>query len=188
MGFIARVISFARTIRDDANLTLVESDLGGDVVSTATNYSAPGDDSPPMPDDYAAIMSTTATGNSVVVGYVDLVNAGEAAAGEKRFYSRNADGEVMGEVWLYLDGAITIANENGNVRLDADGAITLENDGIIELKPNGEINLNGATISTDGTITAPVIEAQTSLTAAGLELVGHTHLAGDPPGTTGPNI
>lgn len=206
MGFLARLLSFDHIERDGVQSTDAKVDMGGAVVGTMQHLSAPGDDSAPLVGDYVASVSVSHTGGGVAVGYCDPAFAPMAEPGDKRIYSRDADsGEMAAQLWLHADKAIAANNENGSALIDPDGNISFSNEygaislssdgkisigndsGSIELNADGSVNINGATIDAAGAITAPTMTAETSLKAAGLELAGHIHAAGEPPGTTGPN-
>jgi hypothetical protein len=83
------------------------------------------------------------------VGYLDPKNEQKAAAGEKRIYSRDGGGNTVVELWLKADGSALLSNGTG----------------AIELKPDGEIDLNGATITPEGDI----------ISKSGISLDNHTH-------------
>ena len=100
---------------------------------------------------------------------------------------QSPDGEVSNEVY----------DENDTLkvttRISSDGSATTFNEnGSFELAAGGDFLVNGVTIDTSGNITSPAkvssVEVQaTSVKADGKELAGHDHLAGTPPGNTGPN-
>lgn len=92
---------------------------------------------------------------------------------------RNKDGTHY--VWLKNTGDILSDNSACTFLLKADGSIKGSNAaGSFELLANGDFVVSGK-------IVAQSVEAP-SILANGLELVGHAHLAGTPPGNTGPNI
>lgn len=104
----------------------VELELATDDPATADHYSAPGDDSAPLPGDFAATMPIEGEAETVAsIGYSDDVSR-VAGAGEKRIYSRDAGGGVVAEVYLQSDGTVAITQPTGaSVTLAADGSITL---------------------------------------------------------------
>lgn len=108
MGLIGKILEFTRTIRNGANLSEVKTGVGGGRIVTAQNFSPCGDDSSPLGFDYPILVRMPGTGRFAVVGYVDTLNAGEAGAGEKRFYSRDSSGAPIGYVWLRSDGTVGI--------------------------------------------------------------------------------
>lgn len=61
------------------------------------------------------------------MGYLDAANAGQAAAGEKRIYSRNGDGAVVADVWLKANGDVIVTSSEGGVVVvvGADGIVRL---------------------------------------------------------------
>ena len=125
MGLIAIVQSFVRVVRNEAKISDVQVDPGGGANLTAEHFSAPGDDSHPIPGDYVTISKVGGTGRMVVTGYLDPLNDPVATVGEKRIYSRDGAGDIVAEVWLKVDGEITILNANGQVTLKPDGAVLL---------------------------------------------------------------
>ena len=72
----------------------------------------------------------------------------------------------------------------------ANDGIKLRNeagDKYLWLKGDGDIEISAGTVAITGELTADTIAAQTSLTAAGAEVVGHTHGGVETgPGNTGP--
>ena len=173
MGNLAKLISFVRVLRDGDKLSDVELDLGGGNLITSEHASAPGDDSFPLLTDHAAVLSTPRTGGGVTVGYFDLINDPVAEAGDKRIYARDMNtGLVVNQVWLKSDGSILVSNDNGS----------------FELEVGGNVMINGVEIDTGGNITTSGSVAAPSMVVDGKELKDHIHLAGTPPGNTGPNV
>lgn len=113
----------------------VKSDRGSGDNVTAHHFSAPGDDSHPLPDDYAALTPSTGTGRQLSVAYRDGKNAAVAGPGEKRIYSRDAEGNVKASAYLKSDGTIELKN--------------VGNASIIGM-PDGSVVINGVTIPVDG--------------------------------------
>lgn len=198
MGRIAKLLSFVRSAVKGTKVSNVKVDPGGGANITAQHFSAPGDDSHPLPDDYVATMPVQRTGSEVAVGYLDPKSEQKAQPGDKRIYARDpADGSVVVEIWLKNDGTAVTSNANGSVTLSPDGSIKGTNsNGSFELQAGGNFVVNGVTIDTSGnitspaTITAPTVVGSTSLTAAGKEMAGHNHAitgGSSAPGPTGPN-
>lgn len=176
MGRLATVLAIVRTIRNGGNVTDVTANIGGNFNVTELHTSAPGDDSQPLPGDYAALMEVAGSGQGLVVGYMDPLNVGAAGPGEKRIYARDAAGAAVNAVWLRSDGSLGMFNAGGSVVLAASGVVTI----------NGVTIDTSGNITTPGTVDAAAVEAA-SIEAAGLELAGHTHAVTTAPGTTGPN-
>lgn len=177
MGRIVGVRSFQRRTLRGANLSQVKVDLGGGRLQTADHFAAAGDDSQPLAGDLAIVVSKVGAGRLSVVGYADTASTPRAAPGDKRLYSRDSDGANVAEVWIKSDGSVIISNDSG--------AVTLA--------PSGEVDINGVTIDPAGKITCAELESTGKVAgllveAAGKDLTIHTHLAGTPPGATGPNI
>ena len=174
MGRLATVLAIVRTIRNGGNVTDITANIGGNFNVTELHTSSPGDDSQPLPGDYVALLEVVGSGQGLAVGYMDPLNVGSAGPGEKRIYSRDSDGNVKAFVHLQDDGGILIINASG----------------IISLAAGGDATINGVTIDTAGNITVPGggSISSPSVVASGKELAGHIHLAGTPPGNTGPNV
>lgn len=205
-GLIARVLSFVRVTRNDANITDVKADPGGGPVRTAEHFAPPGDDSHPLPTDFVYLGGAPQLGRSAALGYVDPLNVPVALAGEKRLYARDDAGAVVAVVWLRNTGEVEISNVNGGVTLGADGSILGQNgsgsfelqadgsvigqngSGSFQLQAGGDFVVNGVTIAADGSVTIP-----SSLTLSGREISDHTHAQGPDSGNdtqqpTGPNL
>ncbi len=187
MGLVARVLSFVRTVRNGAQVSDVKSDPGGGPNITAEHFAPPGDDAHPLDTDYSYAGPTPQRGRFASLGYVDPINAAQAAAGEKRIYSRDpADGMAVAAVWLKATGEIISGNAAADVTISPDGSILGRNDnGSFELQAGGDFVVNGVTIAANGDVTVP-----NSLVLAGKEIAGHDHniLGGSSaPGPTGAN-
>jgi len=152
VGMIARLLSFIT-----GGVTASRVDAGGGDITEIPHFSAPGDDSHPLPDDYVAVIRTRGTGRSAAIGYVDGANAQQAAAGEKRIYARDSGGTVVVEVWLKNDGTATIKNDGGEFTLNPDGTGDFT---------GGDFTINGATITAAGDVKS----------ALGISLNTHTHV------------
>ena len=186
MGGIGKLLSFVRAVRNGAQVSDVKLDPGGGPVITAEHFSAPGDDSHPLPGDYVRVGRVPQSGRAAVTGYVDPATEPKAQPGEKRLYARSADGNEVVEHWLKSDGTGTISNSNGSTTLRPDGSILGQNgSGSFELQASGDFVVNGVIIAADGSVTIPA-----SLTLNSKEIAGHTHpITGgsSAPGPTGPN-
>lgn len=206
--------SLARVTRGTASVSDLKTDPGGGANVTAQHFAPAGDDSNPLPDDYALIIPGQRAGQMSAAGYVDPKNAGITAPGEKRIYARDSSGGVTVEHHLKSSGEATTFNQKANITIAPDGKITVEGpvakvvisaagsikgsngNGQFELEVAGDFVVNGVIIDTAGNITLPATKTLTSdnavhgtsLTAGGKELIGHLHLAGIPPGNTGPNV
>jgi len=156
---IGRLLSFVRSTKNNAKISEVKLNPGGGNNITAEHFSDIGDDSRPLKNDYLVYVYLKRSGGMAVVGYLDTKNEQKANAGDKRIYSRNSDGDQVSEAWLKNDGSISLNNDNGSILLQA----------------NGEININGVRITTDGQI----------ITAAGINVDTHIHpQANDSAGNT----
>lgn len=125
MGWIAKVISFAREVRrQSANVNVVRGDPGAGANATMEHFSASGDDSPPLAGDYVAGLPLQRSGGLAAVGVADPRNAGVAEPGEKRIYARDTSGAVVAEIYIEADGTITLSNAAGSLILDVSGNLT----------------------------------------------------------------
>lgn len=148
MGRIGKVLSWvAKALTGD-----VRHDVGGGSVHNSQLFSDSGTDAPPMAADYVYAGETQSRNRSAVVGSVDGKNASEATPGERRTYARDTAGAIVVTLHLKANGSARLFNGNG----------------YIELKANGEIEANGAKITTDGDV----------VTADGVSLNNHKNLAG----------
>ena len=211
MGRIGRVLSFVRSVINGAEASEAKVTFGASYNVTAEHFSAPGDDGHPLAGDYLIMLTNGREGGVSAVGYIDPLNAGKAAPGEKRMYGRSAAGAPVCEVWCKADGSVVLSNDNGNVTLAPDGStiatspggsFALEasgqvlgqnSNGQFDLQAGGDFVVNGVTIDTAGNITTPTtvtantVDATATLTAAGKNIGVHDHPAGTPPGDTGVN-
>lgn len=186
MSRIAEVITSDRYADDDGPQLDVRVDKTN--ATDCPHFGCAGDDSCPLPGDYAALdESDYSPGGEQITGYADGRNAGVALPGEKRIYARNSAGEPTAEVHLRGDGSITVEN--------------LINAGRFRIAANGEINLNGVIIDTDGNISTPGnVSAEGDLRAYGevtalalvpataITLTGHGHTSAAPGAPTSPSI
>jgi hypothetical protein len=148
VGRIGKVLSWTvKALTGD-----VRHDVGGGSVHNSQLFSDSGTDAPPLPEDYVYAGETQSRNRSAVVGSVDGRNASEAVPGERRTYARDTAGTIAVTLHMKADGSARLFNENG----------------YIELKANGEVEANGAKITTGGDV----------VTAAGVSLDGHKHVAG----------
>jgi hypothetical protein len=176
MGRLARLLSFTRSDKNGAKVSVVKFDQGGGANKTGEHFCCPGDDAFPLETDFIHTDTQEETGGFRAIAYLDPISTKKAQAGDKRIYARDSSGNSVCEIWLKNDSSILITNGTGT----------------FTLQPNGDFLINGVTIDTAGNITTPgiVTAAQVvapSMLAAGKEIAGHKHLAGTPPGDTGTN-
>jgi len=194
---IARVLSFVRAVRDGGKVSDVTVNPGGEANIRTDHFADSGDDSFPLDIDYCATVGDRGSkgADGFTVGYADVTSDKKAEKGEKRIYSRDADGNVVAEAWLKNDGEIVITNFAGMQTFFPDGKITNTNgtgfhtiypdgrilsmngNGFIDLKANGDVDINGCIINTSGNV----------ITASGTDLDDHDHGGVEPgSGNTGP--
>jgi hypothetical protein len=150
MGRIAQLLSFLRQVRNGANVSDVKVDPGGAPVITAEHYSSIGEDAHPLPGDFVALIGAESTGRETAVAYLDTKNLAKSEPGDYRIYARSqGTKDQVVELWLRNTSDLEISNDNGHIILQADG----------------EVNINGARITTDGDV----------ITASGVSLKNHPH-------------
>lgn len=169
MSRIAEVQSTRRTNDETGHGVDVKVDPGGGALSTVPHFADPGDDSLPLPGDFAALEDSAGSGAEQVTGYADVANVGKAVPGEKRTYGRDSNKTPVCEVWLKGDGTIVIANDSGS----------------FEMAPNGAVTINGVVIDADGNISAPgevtadgEVTAMAASPATSVTLSHHIHPTG----------
>jgi hypothetical protein len=108
MARIVEVVAFERVTDEGASAADVKVDLGGGEIRSAQHFGDSGDDSQPLPGDYATAEQTQGQGRVAISGYTDPHNAGQAGGGEKRIYSRNPQGVPVAHIWAKGDGSIVI--------------------------------------------------------------------------------
>lgn len=135
---MGRIAKFIELIRSTA-LSYSKGDIGGGDVLRAENFSAAGDDSVPLPGDYAMFVETPESGNYACVGYIDLKNTKASAAGEKRIYARSGDGAQIVQLHLKNTGEASLLNDSGYVTLES----------------GGDVLINGVRITSTGQIITP---------------------------------
>lgn len=127
MGRIGEVLAFARIVSGDVRIDEVQVDPGGGANVTAQHVADAGDDSQPLPGDFAALAESNGTGREYVAGYHDPKTPRKAGPGAKRIFSRSAPGVVAAEVWLKEDGTVSIQVFNGApISIKSDGPITVD--------------------------------------------------------------
>lgn len=186
-GLIVKLLSFARAVRNGANISDVKTDRGGGDNMTPEHFASIGDDSFPLLTDYALLVPVANGSRAALVGYLDPKNTPKALSGEKRTYARDAStGAVVVDLWLRNDGTAILENVNGKATLAPDGSTTIESpngtftvaaDGTItgingggsfQLQTSGDFVVNGAKITSTGDF----------VDSAGKTLRTHTHAQG----------
>jgi len=179
MGRIAVILSFLRITKNEAKQTDVKLNPGGGANLTAQNFAPAGDDSQPLPGDYAITSTIPQTGGAAVVGFVDPLSEPVAGPGEVRRYARDAEGKTTAQQWIKADGTVLTSNEKGSIALMPDGSIVLTTPhGANTLNADGSIAFsNGASMDATGDY----------ISATGISLNLHTHI-GNLGSPTGPPI
>jgi hypothetical protein len=127
-GTLATVIATERKVEDGVHMVDVQVDAGAGDITSAELFQAPGEDSLPMAGDTALLQESAGSGVKAVVGFDDPVNEGQAAAGEKRIYSRQADGTPAVEYWLKANGDAVIKGHlaSGQLLIDWPGTVIIK--------------------------------------------------------------
>lgn len=127
MGFIGAILNFLRgASNSETEVPEITTDTGGGFNQTAQVFNPPGDDSPPLPgDDFAVLTETQKTGNVAACGFIDTKNVGSAKPGEKRLYSRDANGNIVASVYMDNAGNVRLENSNGYFALLANGTLDI---------------------------------------------------------------
>ena len=168
MGFIASLKSAARTVINGIRSTDMKVDPGGGALITAKFFSAPGFDSLPLTTDFVIAVPIPNSGGFAIVGVADPKNDPQSSEGEARIYGRDSAGDVVNEIHLKSDGSILIKNliAGSEIELKADGSAVITNGlGTFELKLDGTIDMNGATVTLLGDV----------ISFAGISLTNHVH-------------
>lgn len=163
MGRVAEVLSTKRVNDEAGHGVDVKVDPAGGNPSTVPHFADPGDDSLPLPGDFAALEDSAGSGAEQVAGYADTRNVGKAAAGEKRIYGRSSSGTPVCEIWLKGDGTIVITNDGGS----------------FEMAPSGAVTINGVVIDPDGNVSVPgEVTAMAESPGTSVTLSQHIHPTG----------
>ena len=125
MGSVARLLSFERVTRNGAEISIVKLNPDGGANITADHFDSAGDDAHPLPTDYLVTTTVRGSGREGVVGYVDPLNVGKTAPGEKRIYGRDSNGVAVNEVWLKADGSILIENAGASISVLPGGEVNI---------------------------------------------------------------
>lgn len=128
-GTLATVISTERKVEEDGTQVIdVHVDAGAGDVGPVELYQAPGEDSLPLPGDSALLQEAPGTGLKAALGFNDPKNAGKAADGEKRIYSRTTAGTLAADIWLKNDGSVHIEvhDLNAPIFIKTPGAVIID--------------------------------------------------------------
>lgn len=150
MGLIGRLVDFITRSRGGQQYGEATARSIGDTTLTAQHFGAPGEDARPLPGDSVIMVQGPTSGSRAAVGYAAAGEQRQAAAGERRTFARNAQGETVSQIWQYADGRVVITNQGG---------------GAISMTPGGEVTINGVRITTAGDV----------VSASGISLNRHRH-------------
>lgn len=145
----------------------IDVDLGGGDLTPADVFASPGEDSPPLKGDDAALVDVEGASDTfAAVAFADDTPR-VAEPGEKRTYARDSSGAVVAEIHMRGDGSVSIERTGGtSVTVGADdsltvdgpfgASITMSSTGAIELdsvagnvsiSDAGAISISGASVS-----------------------------------------
>ncbi len=128
-GTLGTVIAVERKVEEDgSHLVDVQVDAGGGDILDAELYQAPGEDSLPMAGDSALLQEAPGSGAQAVIGFNDPHNVGKAEPGERRGYSRKADGTPAAEYWLKANGDVVIRSfvPTGKIFIESAGPVIVK--------------------------------------------------------------
>lgn len=128
-GTLATVVASERKVEEDGTHVIdIQVDAGAGDVGPVELYQAPGEDSLPMQGDSALLQEAPGTGLKAAVGFNDPKNAGTAAEGERRGYSRKADGTVAAEYHLKANGDVVIRSfvPTGKIIIESEGPVIVK--------------------------------------------------------------
>jgi hypothetical protein len=124
------VLGSETRVEQGAQVTYIKVDRGGGDVEEIQHLDSPGDDSLPLPGDFAASVELGKSGSRHATGYHDPKTEKKSGEGERRLYARDSSGNVVAEVWLKSDGTVhvevlkagatvEIINDGGAVRIQS---------------------------------------------------------------------
>lgn len=143
MGRVAEVLAATRRMIRGVPVLSIKLSRGGGANATADHYGPSGDDSPPLPGDFAHSSAGPGSGQEQITGYHDPRNPGVALPGEKRLYVRDEDGEIVGTIWMKRDGTI---------RIETDGPVIVDS-------PDVRLGDGSAPIATAGDLVTVIVPA-----------------------------
>jgi hypothetical protein len=115
----------------------VTVDHGGGANKTAEHFGPAGEDSQPLPGDFASVGDARGSGREVVHGYADSKNQSKAKPGEVRRYARDLQGNVVSELWLKNDGSLSLLNKAGfGLTISKDGLVTIKGSKVVHESPD----------------------------------------------------
>lgn len=111
-GLSGKVVEFIRVSDPDAFVSDVRFDAGGGDLLTGQHGAPPGEDSHPLETDHVLAVPLDGEGRWIVLGYIDPSNEPQASEGEKRLYARDANGNIVGVLWLKNSGRAELTGDN----------------------------------------------------------------------------
>ena len=138
MGIIARCIKYAAE-----KLVTLTGETVKDFNINTFLYTPAGDDSIPLPNERLLLIKVDGTGKYVSAGV--LTSSQGARPGEKIFFARNGNGEIVGKLSFLNDGTVILMATNDHSE-NISGDCTINVDGNYTLNVKGRVIINGSTI------------------------------------------
>lgn len=177
MGLIGTVLEFLRTTVDDVPVTDIKVDPGGGPNLTGELFQGAGDDARALPTDRVHLVEIPGTGRYIAIGFLDPVNEPTALEGERRLYSRDADGVIQVTIRLTNDGFVHLAEDDPAEFIPRDDRLQAQLDdikaSIDDLQDAHDNHIHITSAVTGGGGTAGVIQAPVKVTTVPYE-VGDT--------------
>jgi len=145
MGRVGNIDNIELNTSGGDNSTDVKVDLGGGHRIIAPQAAPPGMDVRPMPDDLVVTTSVPGGSGQIVIGYIDMHNAGQTASGDgPRLYSRDAGYNQVATIETKATGEIALTSPLASVVIAPNGAVTVSAGptGAITMLPDGTITLS----------------------------------------------
>lgn len=122
------VIGFERRTEGGVEVSYSKVDAGGGDVEEVQHLDAPGDDSQPLPGDFASFEELGKSGTKHSTGYHDPKTPQKAGPGERRLYARDSAGTTTVECWLKADGTLRIEvfKSGGPIEIVTEGTVKVE--------------------------------------------------------------
>ena len=188
-GMIGRILSILSTKKGELDVPEWKVELNKGLNIQVERYAPAGDDSQPLPEDRAGLVSRTESGAKFAVGAFDIKNPAEALPGEKRLYGRDEEGSITSQIFMKNDGTIEVSNVSGmTIIIDEDGNVILSTSGDTEINSskstinndveiNGNLQVNGFISATNDITTDANIIAQGDITAIGAVICNSLQVA-----------
>lgn len=156
MGRIGLISSIEANTGDGDDVPDVILDPGAGDELKVPMFSAPGDDSRPLPGDYVGTISHPGDEGQTAVAYASPGVESIAVDGEVRRFARDSDGKVVCEYHFKNDGSFEFKNENTTLTVESGGTIVIDSSESVNIQSADAITIRGdseVTIESSGTVT-----------------------------------